>query len=391
MALRGGHRHFWRAAALTLGVVVCLAVALAWLRPAGISAGEATPTGPITGTKRADTLVGTARGERIRGLGGNDWLRGLGGNDVLDGGPGKDRLAGGPGNDTVLARDGEVDRVYCGFGRDRVTADAADIVLGDCEAVSRPPTGSVPPESRTDCGMTNYRSWAWQDCKPGTTIVLTNESWNCVKPLDTYGNLPIKVVINATRAWSDTAAITLNSGCVGVPGTDVNLIVDIRGDGPRGTRGAARDAFKTRVNPQDIRVTGSLQCGPLEPGAHQDALQIQGGTNITFVNVESGDFTRGLSTCAGAGGGPFYSLNRITNVDILGGRWIGCNHALNGAHPGTENDVTDAKFRSGRNDGSDPNCNFFSSRPCVRTNTLRLTRVTCEEWLNGRWVAVPPR
>ena len=146
------------------------------------------------------------------------------------------------------------------------------------------------------------------------------------------------------------------------------------------------------MNPQNLRITGSMQCGRRASDAHQDALQIQGGTNITFVNVEAGgDYDAGLSTCQGAGGGPFYSLNQISNVDVLGGKWIACNHALNGGYPGSDNDIVDAKFRSGRDDGSDRNCvAFYSSPPCVHTSQLRLKLITCEQWLRGRWVAVPP-
>jgi len=221
---------------------------------------------------------------------------------------------------------------------------------------------------------------------------VTNKAWHCRQPLETYGPLPIKVVSISTTAWEDITAVSLNSGCTGSPGTEVNLILDIRGDGPTSPNGSGADALKTRVNPQDLRVTGSIQCGRRDPDSHQDTLQIQGGTNITFVNVEGGgNYDAGLSTCQGAGGGPFYSLNTISNVDVLGGKWIACNHALDGGYPSTDTDIVDAKFRSGRDDGSDPNCTFFSSPPCINTAQLRLIRVTCERWLGGRWVRVPPR
>ena len=47
----------------------------------------------------------------------------------------------------------------------------------------------------------------------------------------------------------------------GAPGTDVNLIVDIRGNGPNAAGGPGHDAFKTRQNPRDLRITGSINCG----------------------------------------------------------------------------------------------------------------------------------
>jgi Ca2+-binding RTX toxin-like protein len=371
-------------------VGTCLALVLACLAAGAVRASDTARTDVIRGTGKADRLTGTPRADTIRGLAGDDWLRGLGGNDVLDGGRGRDTLSGGPGNDRILARDASRDRVFCGFGNDRVVADLADQVFRDCETVARPAPPTVPAESRTDCSVTNYRSWTWEQCKPGTKIVRTNEGWHCNRPLVSYGRLPIKVVIVTTAPWRASIAVSVNSGCVGSQGTDVNLIVDVQGKGARSDTASIADAFKTRVNPENLRITGSLQCGRQEEDGHQDALQIQGGTNITFVNVVTGDYEKGLSTCQGAGGGPFYSLNRITNVDFLGGAFINCNHSLSGLHPGTDNDIVDAKFRSGRNDGSDPNCDFHSSKPCTATRALTLRRVTCEQWIGGRWVPVPP-
>ena len=325
------------------------------------------------------------------GYSGNDWLRGMGGNDILDGGNGKDIVSGGPGDDRILARDGSRDRIYCGLGNDRAVVDDVDRAGRDCEKVLRQSAPPPPPESRTDCATTNFADWSWEECKPRTKITLTNEAWHCTKPLSEYGPLPLKVVSISTEPWSDGAAITLDSGCTGSPGSDVNVILDIRGGGPTSADGPGYDALKTRVNPQDLRVTGSIQCGRRAADAHQDALQIQGGTNVTFVNVEAGgDYAAGLSTCQGAGGGPFYSLNRITNVDVLGGSWISCNHALNGGQAGTNNGIVNARFRSGRNDGSDPSCSFSSGRPCLNTASLALERIVCEQWIGGRWVAVPP-
>lgn len=381
---RGGR---FRSLRTSLWVGVCLGVGVACLAAATVWASDAAKSDVIRGTKKADTLTGTPRGDTILGLSGEDWLRGLAGDDTLDGGRGRDTVAGGPGNDRVLARDGVRDRIFCGFGDDRAVVDPLDQVFKDCESVVLP---IIPAESRNDCSVTNYQTWSWEQCKPGTKIVKTNEGWQCNRPLVSYGRLPIKVVIVSTEAWDEGIAVSVNNGCVGSPGTDVNLIVDIQGEGARSDTGPGADAFKTRVNPQNLRITGSFQCGRQAEDAHQDAVQIQGGTNITFVNAETGDYEKGLSTCQGAGGGPFYSLNTITNVDVLGGTWINCNHSLAGLHPGTDNDIIDAKFRSGRNDGSDPNCDFHSSKPCVYTRSLNLRRVTCEQWIGGRWVAVAP-
>ena len=221
---------------------------------------------------------------------------------------------------------------------------------------------------------------------------MTNQGWHCDRPLTSYGQLPIKVISIWETRGNETGAVTVDSGCTGSSGTAVNLIVDIRGNGPNAAGGPGHDAFKTRQNPQNLRITGSIQCGWRQPSAHQDSIQIQGGTNITFVNVEAGgDYDSGTSTCVGAGGGPFYSLNQITNVDILGGRYISCNHALNGnnAGSGLGNDVSGARFRTGRRE--DPNCAGFAiSPPCLNTGALSLSGLVCEQWIGGRYVGVPP-
>jgi hypothetical protein len=56
-----------------------------------------------------------------------------------------DTLDGGAGNDRLRTRDGEVDRVTCGSGRDRADLDTVDVVVdatlenpnGSCEVVVR--------------------------------------------------------------------------------------------------------------------------------------------------------------------------------------------------------------------------------------------------------------
>jgi Ca2+-binding RTX toxin-like protein len=68
---------------------------------------------------------------------GPDVIRGRGGNDVIVGGRGRDTLEGGAGNDRINARDGAVDVVRCGTGRDVVIADRVDRVARDCEVVRR--------------------------------------------------------------------------------------------------------------------------------------------------------------------------------------------------------------------------------------------------------------
>ena len=128
---------------------------------------------PFVGSSRRDVIVGSAFGDRIRSGGGSDAVRTLAGDDCASGGTGADRmsggsgrdrlsggrgrdrmsggtgndrllagagrnrLSGGPGKDRLRARNGKVDRLRCGSGRDRVVADSEDRVASDCERVRR--------------------------------------------------------------------------------------------------------------------------------------------------------------------------------------------------------------------------------------------------------------
>ena len=86
----------------------------------------------LVGTASADVLRGSTSGDRISGTGGRDTITGRGGADCLNGGRGRDTISGGSGNDVIDARDGEVDTVSCGPGRDTVRADRRDRARG-CE------------------------------------------------------------------------------------------------------------------------------------------------------------------------------------------------------------------------------------------------------------------
>jgi Ca2+-binding RTX toxin-like protein len=99
----------------------------------------------LYGQDGKDRLVGDGESSRFRADGndhlsggdGNDRLIGAGGRDVLTGGAGADNFDAGDGDDTINARDGRRDRISCGRGRDRVSADRVDTVSRDCESVSR--------------------------------------------------------------------------------------------------------------------------------------------------------------------------------------------------------------------------------------------------------------
>jgi Ca2+-binding RTX toxin-like protein len=134
--------------------------------------GGADPTEPLQdggckvalqGTNQPDTLNGAGGGDivfgygaadRLRGRGGHDCLLGGRGGDSLDGGAGDDRLTGGSGadvltggagsnaydagtgNDVVNARNGRIELVRCGAGKDFARVDRRDRV-GGCERVVR--------------------------------------------------------------------------------------------------------------------------------------------------------------------------------------------------------------------------------------------------------------
>ncbi len=83
-----------------------------------------------------DTLTGGKLFDFLAGHQGNDRVTGNSGRDEIDGGPGSDLLLGGPGRDVIGSRDGRRDRVRCGGGRDRVSADRRDRLRG-CERVRR--------------------------------------------------------------------------------------------------------------------------------------------------------------------------------------------------------------------------------------------------------------
>jgi uncharacterized delta-60 repeat protein len=108
----------------------------------------------LVGTSSTDTIRGRAGSDRLFGLAGADCISGGAGNDAISGGAGNDSLAGGTGadrltggsgsnairgeagNDRIDSRNGRLDRVSCGAGRDRVRADAGDRLSG-CEVVAR--------------------------------------------------------------------------------------------------------------------------------------------------------------------------------------------------------------------------------------------------------------
>jgi hypothetical protein len=175
--------------------------------------------------------------------------------------------------------------------------------------------------------------------------------------------------------------VRLGSGCVGDNTSAIDLVLNVNGNGL--TYGPQHDAVRVMnalPGASNLQITGHANCGRREnTDLHQDGIQVLGGTNVTWINFEVGDYDAGRSTCQGAGGAFFYSLASI-NTRVEGGKYIACNHSL-AVDPVGAGSVTGASFRSGRNDGSDPACNYHSSNPCLFAPTVtRGPNVTCERW-----------
>ena len=192
-----------------------------------------------------------------------------------------------------------------------------------------------------------------QAAPQGTTLTFVDTFWRCQQPLSNYGPLPLTVHMTFSPGKvvvppGGAGIVQLGQGCSG-PGKDgvVDLILDVQGDGL--TYGGGDDAIRfMRATPgvRDMDIAGHADCGPRQGSAHQDGIQILGGTNVALLDFEIGDYANGRSTCQGAGGSLFYSESS-TNVDAFGGRYIACNHSLFAgvSSPGAE--VRDASFRSG--------------------------------------------
>lgn len=187
--------------------------------------------------------------------------------------------------------------------------------------------------------------------------------------------------------------VQLGAGCNGQAGhAGIDLVVTVEGDGR--TRGSGDDALRimnARPGPTNLDVEAHLDCGPRQGAAHQDGIQILGGTNVTFYNSTIGNYDAGLSTCQGAGGSNFYSMES-NNIRFVGGKFVACNHALlAGTGSGR---VENASFRSGRTDGSDPVCSrYAASPPCLwqDADIQRGPGVVCQQWgRGGGWQNASP-
>jgi hypothetical protein len=90
----------------------------------------------LLGDEGDDVLSGGELRDDLIGGDGDDRIDGGSGADFIDGGHDRDLIRAGPGRDAIFSSDRWRDRVLCGAGRDRVTADRRDRLRG-CELVSR--------------------------------------------------------------------------------------------------------------------------------------------------------------------------------------------------------------------------------------------------------------
>ena len=262
--------------------------------------------------------------------------------------------------------------------------------------------------SEVVCLVSNRESWelGGGNCKAGTVLEMGSAQFSCSQPLSSYGALPIKVVwdfvADTNPNWNDQGPLDLLAGCMGDDDPDtIDLIAYIPGDGKTfGSSGGAAK-FRAPPGPTNLQVTGVFQCGPLAPQsqAHQDVWQFQGGNadaNLAIVNGVSGDWDAGTATCIGAGGAIFWSTTN--DIDILGGRYVTCNHGFLGVNQGASGNVVDgAGFRTGRVEavanGGDARCfDYAASNPCLGTADFSFGNVVCESWDPGSdtWEAVSP-
>ena len=203
------------------------------------------------------------------------------------------------------------------------------------------------------------------------------------KPVRQYAvnGLPLRVVMLYTRNYvppTNGGVVQLDTGCVGDGTSATDLVIDIRGDGrTHGPGGDAVRLMNDRPGASNLEIEGRADCGQRVNAEHQDGVQVLGGTNITFRNFQIGNYDAGLSTCQGAGGAFFYSL-QSNNVRVEGGKFIACNHRQRRRRlrPRLRRDVPLGPRRRHR-PGLHPVRKLRSLHPAPNITTSGLT---CQRW-----------
>ena len=226
---------------------------------------------------------------------------------------------------------------------------ALAVVAGPMLASASP---GEPEAPNPNCTVTNTSG-----CVAATTLSFTDKYWVCSAPISSYGQLPVRVVLNFTKNYvppQGSGVVQLSNGCTGDSNsTSIDLMLDVRGNGK--TQGAGDDAIRiTYHSPgaRNLQITGKANCGKKQANRHQDGIQALGGTDITFAGFELGDYDAGYATCQGAGAGLFYSsADNVSpkNMKIVGGKYIACNRAVRDGNIRATGSIVNAKFRSHRN------------------------------------------
>jgi hypothetical protein len=276
----------------------------------------------------------------------------------------------------------------------RVTATNSQGTASERSWNSAVVAGPPPPASCTIADTSG--------CVPKTTLSFLDETWTCTQPLTSYGQLPLKVVIDFTNNQTSFGA-RLGSGCTGdADSNTIDLILDVRGNGK--TFGTGDDSVRVmNASPgaSNIQITGRADCGLKQGAAHQDGIHAIGGTNLTFVDFAIGNYDGGAATCQGAGGVVFFSGSGSVaprNMRVIRGKYIGCNHGLldgDGQQTLPTGSVVDAKFRTGRYEQATGLCidpsdgqPYNISPPCITTNQqVTESNLTCQLWnrTTGQW------
>ncbi len=171
---------------------------------------------------------------------------------------------------------------------------------------------------------------------------------------------PDKIQVNFTRGQTTDIVLLDMANCTGDSDSDtVDWIACTEGNGI--DTGTTDDAMKASGNsgPNGIQITqqgctnmggtggltGGLNCmGHVIGANHQDAMQFNGaGTNITFVDMVSGDYHGKRATCPDSGGGAFISLfstvGFCTNCNIIRAHIVACNKGFNANTDGSVNNT----------------------------------------------------
>ncbi|KRB77368.1 hypothetical protein ASE01_11645 [Nocardioides sp. Root190] len=254
----------------------------------------------LVGGDGNDRIYGGLGRDRILGGAGNDWLRGQAGDDtvageagddsvfgeqgddLLSGGAGMDRLVGGRGNDELRGVDSAALRevLDCGLGRDRVLANANDLIRS-CESRSikaNPPKPPTPPNPPTPASA----PVAVDDELTGT------EDEVLVLPLSGPGS----PAANDTDADGDElrvlAVSAATGGAVEITGGEIRFTPqsNLCGEDLAGFTYAVEDTTARRDNGL-VRI--DLTCVPDEPVAVDDDVTLTEDVIGVLLDVLSND------------------------------------------------------------------------------------------------------